>query len=151
MFETKMPEQNKIYWFLEILQKQTSFRTSYTERINLQNNVVESGLNRKTLGIKTDPIMQVEYHNKGLGLPPKKITNLKEYGTAVYTYYIETINSQYMKEKDWKRTILIGYPSNINVKLSKVTKLYIDNAINLGIFSVRNYFNESLIGNKIRE
>ena len=55
MFETKMPEQNKIYWFLEILQKQTSFRTSYTERINLQNNVVESGLNRKTLGIKTDP------------------------------------------------------------------------------------------------
>jgi len=117
MFETKMPEQNKIYWFLEILQKQTSFRTSYTERINLQNNVVESGLNRKTLGIKTDPIMQVEYHNKGLGLPPKRITNLKEYGTAVYTYYIETINSQYMKEKDWKRTILIGYPSNINVKL----------------------------------
>lgn len=97
--------------------------------------------NEKTLGLRIDSELQIEYDLKNKGLAPYEVEDFKSYISGFYNYVIENLNRSVLTAPDWDRTISIS-SGDIGPKVRKLSSAEKDLLISNGAGAVKRYFNE---------
>jgi NTE family protein len=97
--------------------------------------------NSKTIGIRIDTDEQIELDKKTKELAEIRINTINNFGVALYTLLLETINRNQLTDDDWKRTVAVS-SKGIGPRLRKLSVDEKNLLIESGKTSMLQYLNK---------